>query len=712
MEYIAHISDDKKRIQTVYAHLTGTAELAATFAAAFDAEKTAYRCGILHDIGKYSDSFQRRINGSGERVDHSTAGAIEIMRRRDVPAALSIAGHHGGLPNMGGRGDDPSAGTLMGRIKRKPGSELADYSAYEKEVCVDDAALPTALVSGAWTAFSFAHMLFSCLVDADWLDTEAFMKNGAVQRGTGESLTVLSDKLDEYVSKWWGATEPLNARRCDILRQMLAAGSKKKGLYTLTVPTGGGKTVSSMAFALRHAVKNGQRRIIYVIPYTSIIEQTQAVFEKIFGAENVVAHFANVEYSADENGNLSAIDKRRYLASENWDAPVILTTAVQFFESLFSDRPSSCRKLHNIANSVIIFDEAQMLPVNYLVPCVRMIAELVKHYGCTALLCTATQPSLQPLIGKFYNDDVEELCSHTHENHSFFRRVTYRREGMLSDEALAARLGNEDQVLCIVNNRRQAQEVYAILPQEGSFHLSTLMTPQHRRIVLNEIRNRLRDGKVCRVVSTSLIEAGVDVDFPVVYRAIAGLDSIIQAAGRCNREGRKEAEESIVYIFDSETTPPRGLAQNIAASCKVIAQFEDIASPAAISAYFAHLFYTLKGEDALDEKHIQRLAEQSMAFETVARQFKLIENSGYTIYVPLGDGADLAEELQRNGPSRSLMRKLGQYAVSVHEKDYIQLYKHGDVEAVSENAAILLRAELYSEKTGLCPSAEQSFLFC
>lgn len=729
MKYIAHRSPEDGREQPLIDHLTAVAEFAASFAEPFGASEAAYRCGLLHDIGKYSELFQRRVRGAAIHVDHSTAGALEARERNDAAAAFCVAGHHGGLPDRGERTAAPGDRTLSARFKRRPGVEIEDYSAYRQEVTLPTAETPKQFLESRTAAFFYAHMLYSCLVDADWLDTERFMSNGVVQRGTGDSLPELLHKLEQYIaSEWKDATGSINIRRSEILHTLMEAGNRPRWIYTLTVATGGGKTISSMAFALRHAIHTGARRVIYVIPYTSIIEQTQAVFEKIFGAENVVAHYANVTFKTDENGDMADADKRRYLATENWDAPIILTTAVQFFESLFANRSSKCRKLHNIANSVIIFDEAQMLPVNYLRPCLYAISELTRNYGCTTVLCTATQPSLEKLLKEFWTDmpPMAELCPSSPEADECFRRVSYSYDGNLSNDELSRCLTDEKQVLCVVNNRKQAQVLFNLLPEEGSFHLSTTMTGEHRRVVLKEVRQRLKDGKVCRVVSTSLIEAGVDVDFPTVYRAMAGLDSIIQAAGRCNREGKHSADESIVHIFDSETAPPRVLEQNISAAKHVLQNFSDIASPEAIKSYFIRLFHKEKDGTALDEKNILQLIDKDMAFETVAKSFRLIENTGYTVYIPLDwddltrtegneakygnpvpteSGADLTEKLRKNGPSRELLRKLGKYSVSVYERDYANMRDAGTIECISEDAAILLDITQYKEKIGLdlCP---------
>lgn len=310
------------------------------------------------------------------------------------------------------------------------------------------------------------------------------------------------------------------------------------------MPTGGGKTVASLAFALKHAVEHNMDRVIYVIPYTSIIEQNAQIFREILGDDNVLENHCNVDYEGTEEF------RPMQLASENWDKPVVVTTNVQFFESLFSNKSSKCRKLHNIANSVIIFDEAQMLPIDYLTPCLSMIQELVENYGTSVVLCTATQPALDDFFVS--KEQIVELCPRLGEQFRFFERVTYQNIGSISKEGITELLAKEQSVLCIVNTRKDAQELYHSLQGGGVYHLSTSMYPKHRKRVLKCVKERLSTKKKCILISTSLVEAGVDLDFSCVYREIAGIDSMIQAAGRCNREGKRTVEESKVYIFELE----------------------------------------------------------------------------------------------------------------------------------------------------------------
>ncbi|MDO4544078.1 MAG: CRISPR-associated helicase Cas3' [Clostridia bacterium] len=704
MKYLAHIDPDSGREQTVKEHLIATATLAASFASEFGAEETAYRCGLLHDVGKYSDAFQRRIQNGSEKVDHSTAGAKEAFNVKDAYAAFCIAGHHGGLPDLGNqKADVAGSPTFHGRMKK----EVEDYSGFKEDFeSIPNATVPQKLCSSNLDAYFFTKMLYSCLVDADFLDTESFMQNGAVVRGGYEELSAYGKKLEKHIEPWWDAYNELNRTRCNILRTLMDAAGSEKGLFSLTVPTGGGKTVSSMAFALKHAEKNALRRVIYVIPYTSIIDQTADVFERIFGEGSVIAHHANAEFG---NDTPSEIKSRAYLASENYDAPLILTTAVQFFESLYAAKPSRCRKLHNIANSVIIFDEAQMLPVPYLTSCVAAISQLVKLYGCSAVLCTATQPALGQIFEKYLPDmEIRELCPKILSENPIFKRVTYEREGKLDDAELARRLCNENRVLCIVNSRKQAQKLFSLTEGEGVFHLSTMMYPEHRRAVLKTIRDRLKAELPCRVISTSLVEAGVDVDFPTVYRAMAGLDSIIQAAGRCNREGKRAVEQSTVHIFETEQRAPETLQQNIGAARHTLRKHEKPDSEEAIHDYFSFLLYTLKSGEELDKKSIARSVEGgAWAFRSTAERFKLIDGCGYTIYIPLANGKRLTDELINSRPTKSLIRKLGQYAVGVYENHYKQLLNIGAIEPIAENAGILRDVSLYNESTGLAFGADE-----
>lgn len=698
--YLAHLTEDG-RTQTILEHLKGTASLCSAFAAAFDAEAQGQLAGMAHDIGKYSAAFQRRLHG-GPKVDHASAGAFECLKAQQLAAAFAISGHHGGLPDGGGRGDAAGTGTFWGRINRASQGRLEDYHAWQSEFSLPHANTP-AFAGTRLEGMFFTRMLFSCLVDADYTDTGAFMDNSPYLPASSSSMEELWRRLETYVSGWFPPKGALNMQRCVILEQCISAGAQYgPGLFTLTVPTGGGKTVASLSFALAQAKARRMKRIVYVIPYTSIIEQTAQVFREILGDENVLEFHFGVQFDQQEDDASSPETAPLTRSVETWDVPVIVTTAVQFFESLYACQPSKCRKLHNLAQSVLIFDEAQMLPLPYLRPCVWAIAQLVRHYGASAVLCTATQPALDPIFQEFAPEiPIREICPMAEAHWESFRRVSFQQAGTLSWMDLAARLQQQEQVLCVVNTRRAAREVFHQLSGSGNFHLSTLMYPAHRKRILDEIRRRLRDGLPCRVVSTSLIEAGVDVDFPAVYRELSGLDSILQAAGRCNREGKRPPEDSIVTIFQGEDPPPRLFETSIGAGKIVLDHCQDVSSRAAIHTYFSTLL-DLKGAEAQDAHHILPLMESEFfPFRTVAERFHLIESPTTTVYLPLEEGAGLVELLRSGQYSRTLYRRLGQYGVSVYPQHLAALEQAGALEHLEDGSVVLRDIGLYTQTTGL-----------
>lgn len=707
MEYLAHIDGD--RAQSIKDHLQGTADLAEEFAAKFGKSDWGYCCGMLHDIGKYSQEFQRKIHENlNIQVDHSTAGAKVCNELGGYYWLLTycIAGHHAGLPDLGRKGLPSS---LLGRLEKM----LCDYSAFEKEIKISQITTPPITMDPEkdphFALSVFIRMLYSCLVDADFLDTERFMSNGTIQRDSGECMEVLLDKLYNRISDWLENRDDItiDGRRSEILRNCLEMGKSPKGLFHLTVPTGGGKTVASLAFALQHAVEHHMDRVIYVIPYTSIIEQNAQVFREILGNENVLENHSNVDYEISEDF------KPMQLATENWDKPVVVTTNVQFFESLYANKSSKCRKLHNIVNSVIIFDEAQMLPPNYLKPCMAMIEELLQQYGTSVVLCTATQPALQQFLPEKYV--ARELCPRRDEQFRFFERVTYQNIDTVTEEEMAEKLQQEWHTLCIVNTRKRAQRLYERLQGEGVYHLSTTMYPAHRRRVLAEIRERLDDkkGKKCIVISTSLVEAGVDLDFTSVYRELAGVDSIIQAAGRCNRNGDRGKEDSIVRIFRwNERENVSGQRQQIDTTQNLLAEGRDITALDNITEYFRRL-YRIKGESLDMKKILEKFDGGDYEFATAAKDFKLIEENTVTIYIDQEPEAKaLLQEIRQQGLTKNRMRKAGQYCVSVRKKGeyekrnmlFDEMYRAGMLEEVDPGAKdfwVLTQEEQYREDTGL-----------
>ena len=711
MKYLAHISEDKQREQSIKSHLEETALLAKEFAEEFGYGEWGYFCGLLHDIGKYSTKFQGRIMGSGEKTDHATAGAQLCLRLGKekgsyyVAPAYCIAGHHAGLPDTGTSADTGDRGTFAGRMKKR----VEDYGAYQEEISIPP--LPPPVLSAAEKkdlTFSMSfliRMLYSCLVDADYLNTEDFMKDGETSRMTGETIPFLLEKLNRHIAKWLvnDDQDTDNGRRTEILKSCIEKGKKKKGLFRLTVPTGGGKTVASLAFALNHAAEHGMKRIIYVIPYTSIIEQNAKVFSHILGEENVLEHHSGIDYESTDELKL------KQLAAENWDLPIVVTTNVQFFESLFSNKSSKCRKLHNIANSIIIFDEAQMLPNDYLRPCIASMEELIRHYESSIVLCTATQPSLQ----NFFPKDMQytELCPRMEEQFRFFKRAIFKNLGKITEDELLDRVRNEEQALCILNTKNNVQKLYEKIKGEGVYHLSTFMYPRHRQERLEAIRERLAAGEKCIVIATSLVEAGVDLDFQTVYRELAGVDSMIQAAGRCNREGKRDALGSFACYFQlEESRRVPGQEQQIDTAKQVIRRYEDIGSLDAVQEYFTRL-YQFKGS-ALDKKNIlEEFQKGRFAFAAVGKEFKLIEQNTKTILIPAQERAkEIAEELKFKGASKKMIREAGKYCVNVYENLFRKMYDAGMFVGVSEELKedffVLKDCSNYSDETGLQVKAE------
>lgn len=720
--FIAHIREVDGKEQTILEHLTGTEELCRKFAGAFHNGNFAAYCGRLHDIGKYSEEFQKRIRGDGKRCDHSTAGAkiaynIQLFGKL---AAYCIAGHHGGLPNAGTKTDYGADGTLFGRMSK--GYEIPNYQRYENEIDISDIIFrPSLKISPNENAgFSFAlfvRMIYSCLTDADYTNTARFMNPHSASLRVSVDFNMLLEKLNKKLSEFQGTTGIVNEKRAQILKDCIASASSDKGLFTLTVPTGGGKTLSSMAFALNHLVKNKMSRIIYVIPYTSIIEQNAKIFSDVLGSGNILEHHSNYDFeSSDDDSN----DIKR-LAAENWDMPIVVTTNVQFFESLFSNKPSKCRKLHNIANSVIIFDEAQMIPVPYLKACVNTISELVKNYECSAVLCSATQPSLNSIFPCEMNP--VEICSNTGELYTVFKRTEIIPRGIIPSDELAGEINASHQCLVIVNTRKHALKLYSMMSGENIYHLSTLMCPAHRKKVIHEIKEKLNANLPCKVVSTQLIEAGVDVDFPVVFRAQCGLDSLVQSAGRCNREGRLRDEDGNkilgkVHWFRPEDefykNQPQTLELPIRVANEVGRMFEDKTSPEAIKDYFERL-YAYNGKSGLDMKGIVEEMEKGLSasgasyealfnynFKSIAEKFKLIDDSTFSLIVPYNEEAKkLIRRLEYADELKHILRSLQQYTVNIYSREYEALVGVGKVRVISENTAVLTAADEYDDNTGI-----------
>lgn len=735
--YYAHSTDraDRSDWQTLKSHLLAVADHAGSLGAPLGIANAARLAGLLHDVGKYTQSFQARLSGATDRVDHSTAGAalVREMATGDNRliaelVAYCIAGHHAGLPDM--QGD--SFSTLSERIKNF--SEDALDPQWRSEI----ASGPTDLLPGfAWEkesaarlAFQFAflgRMIFSCLVDADFKDTEAFYAR-TEGRDIDREWPALPALLPGLISRFAGhmaalhkSDTPVNILRTEIRDHVLRHASEAPGFFTLTVPTGGGKTLASLGFALEHARAHRLTRIVYAIPFTSIIDQTAEVFRSVLGDGVVLEHHSAIEEEKfDPRGPREGKDKLK-LAMEDWAAPVVVTTNVQFFESLFAGRTSRCRKLHNIGRSVIILDEAQTLPRPLLTPALWALRELAENYGCTIILCTATQPALDesrfpinhpaglPLAGRELAPDPARLaCELT--------RVRIQNAGAMSDEVLIAALAEEKQGLVIVNSRKHALTLYRQAGQaglDGLLHLTTRQYAAHRREILNEVRRRLKDNQPCRLIATSLVEAGVDLDFPKVWRAEAGLDQIAQAAGRCNREGRRPVEDSIVTIFAAPDNPPpaeiRGLSGDMA---RMAHKHQDLLSPAAMEDFFGEVFWRV-GEKGLDRKAILddfRIGRGStnFAYRTVGEKFRMIESGMVPVIVTRETEARKAvgKLSLENIPSGAIARDLQPYTVQVPPKARARLMSCGHVAFVEtrkrgDQFTILMTDSLYDPEVGL-----------
>lgn len=717
--FYAHSTDSasKDSWQLLKTHLVNTAELARCFAEEFGLGEVAYVQGLLHDAGKYSMRFQHKLDGQKERVDHATVGAkiaCEKYKGIGKMMAYGICGHHGGLPNGIDAGLSSKRSSLNARLQL----ETDEIEAFWDELILPDTLdkrfeLKNTNSLVGFTLAMYIKMLYSALVDADFLDTAAFyspesseLRDGFLQLDC--LISLFFEKLQQLQEQ--AADTPVNRNRKIVYEDCLRAADLPQGIYTLTVPTGGGKTLSSMAFSLNHAKKHGLKRIIYAIPFTSIIEQNADVLRRMLGDKAVLEHHSNYDFKDD--------DELSRLAAENWNAPVIVTTNVQLFESLFSNKPSSCRKLHSLANSVIILDEAQTIPDDLLKPCLAALQCLSTYFGTTVVICTATQPALESQ----WPDNIEtrEIIKEPLQLFEAFRKVDVQNLGTLSDEQLAENILAAEQVLCIVNTRRHAGKIFDLLPkQDSSFHLSALMCPAHRTEIIKDIRERLRNGEPCRVISTQLIEAGVDVDFPVVYRAAAGIDSIAQAAGRCNREGKLPIGKT--YVFFPENGLPKGWFQRMATlGTDIINSGMDPLGMPAVKQFFLQR-YRDAGINGLDKHEILRALREGQKtldfpFEQIAQEFSFINSSGKQIVIPYDQSCreKLVEAAKSQYPWR-FARFFQKYTVTVYPYELEQLIARSYLKQIGDAFIAIDTDEqsyrkIYDEKKGLIVEPEMEVL--
>ncbi len=679
-------------------HLFNVGNAAKINADSFGAGTLARIAGLLHDLGKVKPEFQARLAGSSIRASHSGEGARYAQEKYGPLGrmlAYCIAGHHAGLANGVGRSDARPNTPLDERLKQVNRIELPDW------LDIPDPERPAPL-EGFGQTFPhfevqfFIRMLFSALVDADFIETERFYTLDA-PRGWSGSLNNLRVALDVYLSRFASAEGTVNQLRAEVLNGAAHSAAEPPGLFSLTVPTGGGKTLSSLRFALDHALHYELRRVVYVVPFTSIIEQTADVFRyALQDADAVLEH-----HSAFDFQRIDDEDKveRLKLAAQNWDRPIVVTTAVQFFESLFANRTSKCRKLHNIARSVIVFDEAQSLPLPFLRPCLAAIQELARGYGCSAVLCTATQPAIYHEDGlkapeALLRADTREIAPDPSRLYDHLKRVKVVQLGTLTNADLVEQVRHRS-ALVIVNNKKQARALFDELRGEGVFHLTTNMTAAHRHAVLEEVRERLPNELVL-LIATALVEAGVDLDFPEVWRAVAGIDSIAQAAGRCNREGKLDSGRVFVFSPEDGYPPPKELERNAEIALRVMDEHADPLSPEAVNAYFKALFWSSAAE--LDSRSVmERICDNGnqidYPFADIAADFSLIED--YTMPLILGAGPwgmdAYARRLLDNSPhAGAIARALQRYTIGVPPKILRAL--------IEVNAASIVRREEFGEQ--------------
>ena len=692
--------------ETLKDHAQAVAARAAGFADPFGGADVAATLGWVHDLGKMKPRFQAKLMGNWNPEPHSGEGAKFLQARCGGIGPLlaaCVAGHHSGLPDIA---------DMTRRLAQIPEPQLPDW------MPAPAAPVPFGPLTGEgithFTIQFAVRMLFSCLVDADEVETAAFydgVEGRAVTRAPAIVTEAHRSDFDAHIARFADAAGPVNALRSEILTHARAQAANSPGLFTLTVPTGGGKTLTSLGFALDHALMHGLERVIHVIPYTSIVEQTADVFAGVLGEGQVVEHHSGFDWdSIDDDEDL----RRLRRVTRNWDAPVIVTTAVQFFESLFAARKRRCAKLHNLSRAVIVIDEAQTMPRKLLRPCLAAITELTRSYGATVVLSTATQPVLTRKAGLTVDEALEsvrELAPEPKRLYAALRRTRVTDVGPMNDAALADRIARAPQVLAIVNNRRHARSLYdAVSGLPGACHLSTAMTPQHRRHVLAGVRARLNDRLPVRLISTSLVEAGVDVDFPLVLRAAAGIDSIAQAAGRCNREGRLDRlGEVVVFTPTSEgAAPPEEVAQMAAIGEKILTAHKgDPLSEDAVADYFRALLWS-QGNDALDAARVdpdgaprtgilKEIAESgdqlTFRFEKIAQAFRMIDDTQAPVIVRGGSWGisdELLGQLTYTTGTSGIARALQPFVVS--------LPHHTRRELETSRAASIWREDLFGRE--------------
>jgi CRISPR-associated endonuclease/helicase Cas3 len=669
---------DPDRWHDLRQHLQETADLAGSFAASFDAVDLCRAMALLHDAGKANPRFQEYLRacheGRSARITPHAAPAAKAASEYLKLFSLAIVGHHSGLP------DPADVKRLFAEADENAVSSAGRF--IQSSFDLGNVRLPD--VGDPLDAEMLVRMCFSALVDADYLDTERHFKPGVSStRLSHPPMEWYRDNLRSFMDVLQARTTQssitVSEARKDVLESCRAKASDPRGAFRLTVPTGGGKTLAGLTFALDHAVDHGHHRVIVAIPFTSIIDQTAQVYAGVFGEGNVLEHHSAVEPELNTEGQ-SESEYRRRLSAENWDHPLIVTTTVQLFESLFANRPSHCRKLHNVANSVIILDEVQTLPVHLLLPILEVLNRLVERYKCTVVFCTATQPDFSGL-GDTLLTRATEIVSAPERHFQALKRVNYERlPEPVSPEELAAFIDSQEQILCVLNTRADAVRIVNdCAPTDALFHLSTLMCPDHRKKVLAIVRQRLADGLEVRLVTTQVVEAGVDLDFPVVMRDLGPLDRIVQVAGRCNREGKLPGLGRCIVFELIDAKSPGGPYRTGISLTKTIVNENTgrIDQPDVVSSYFRSLYHYAGADQGKGQK-IQELRKM-FHFKSVAEEFRLIEDDTRSVIAVEYARERITSVLTHweRIPGRLLARRLNPYAVSLRRRQFESLVRDG-----------------------------------
>lgn len=724
--YIAHINENDKSVQSVREHCLSTARLAEEYSVE-QLKRVVFCMGVLHDIGKYQQSFQYKITSKKNiRVEHSTCGAIAAKEKYNNALSLimqyCIAGHHSGLPDGGNIKDTGDMPTLCGRLNRS----FEDYSAYESELTlpdIDEKQFNEFLTKDCYSEkdivekFSFlTRYCFSCLTDADSNDTAQFC-NGTKDTELVSDFEKSLEKINHKLSSFSCTTE-LQKSRSLIQQQVYDKASVDSEIYLMNMPTGSGKTLCSMKFALERAIKTGKRRIIYVIPYNSIIDQTAEQFEDLFGNDaQILRHQSSFSYDdLDLEEDYKNILRH---AAENWNAQIIITTAVQFFESVYANKRSKLRKMHNMADSIIVFDEAHLMPQNYLQPCLRAISYITRILNSEAIFLTATMPDFHKLITEYSLPDskITNLIDDT-SLFEKFNKCSFVNSGYMSAENLIVKAHENPSTLIVVNHKSTAREIYSLCSGK-KFHLSTYMSAYDRKNTINEIKAELSrlekdypdfenvpDDKKITVVSTSLIEAGVDLDFYCVFRELSGLDSVLQAGGRCNREGKRDKAEVYIFSLDSEKS---SVSSNDRANILkgLLSEYSDISCPESIKSYYDRMFFINKDNITKNSISEQCSGIRSIPFSTY--DISIIDNNTVSVVVEIDDESRrLIRDIKATGFCNH--RKLQKYAFSVSRREFESLFKQNAVDDYKSGIWCLKSSDYYNKNIGVLFEAKDHFI--